>query len=105
MIRVLVEQQVGVAPWRWLGAISPSDQPGSITDHAYGKRQVVVFGWRDGRPGVWLSLAGLDVETGPDRVVHSAGWETLADLNDGPHERLIVTAMGIRSRMRWSLTD
>jgi hypothetical protein len=75
--------------WRRLGSVSDAEPPGSISSDGP-PRQVYLFGWLDGSPGVWRSVAGIDVETPAIREVSTLGLERLADLSDGDAVELII---------------
>jgi hypothetical protein len=89
--------------WRRMGALAEMEACGSVTSHDPDGRQVFLFGWLDGSPGVWRSVGGIDMANDAFREVHTLGLERLADLTTGPFERPLVTQAGT-VRARWRLT-
>lgn len=90
--------------WRVLGTIGDGDREGSMSSITPAGRQIYVFGWRDGLPGVWRSESGIDVETGDIRVVSSFGWEEISDLEE-PLELDVETARAGTVRARFQLIE
>jgi hypothetical protein len=84
-MKVLVEGNAG-GDWRRIGEIATTDPLGSMTIMLNGERNIVLFGWKDDQPGVWLSSVGVDYEVDRGRMVHSLGHDPLADLTEGPLE-------------------
>jgi hypothetical protein len=85
-LSVVMEMENGRG-WGAIGPpLRPSDPPASISSDAPLGREVYVFGFHEGTPGVWRSVAGLDAEVGATRVITSTALELLADLRVGPHE-------------------
>jgi hypothetical protein len=68
--------------WVRVGSVSDVDPLGSISDERPSGRQVVMFGWHEGRPGVWLSTGGVDLANVAVREVHTLGLERLSDLSE-----------------------
>jgi hypothetical protein len=89
----VVLEVLGAGGWVRVGSIGEAEPCGSFTSHGPLRRDVIVFGWMEGRPGVWLSQAGVDVENEAVRGITSVGFDLLSDLReplvleDGPAER------------------
>lgn len=87
MRRVTLELQDLAGRWVDAGAVAEAEPPGSLSSTPPGQaRQVFVFGWWEGGPGVWRSQAGVDVASPAIREVHTSGLERLADLESGPFQ-------------------
>lgn len=87
--------------WVPVGTVTRDTPLGSMSDTG-ARREVFVFGFIDGVPGVWRSTGGIDVERGTERAIFGTGLERLADLTEGPYERE-VDRRGRRVRVRWSV--
>jgi hypothetical protein len=86
--------------WVQVGAHGKDDAPGSFSSEEERGRQVYVFGWLNGEPGVWRSKAGADIESSVVRAVFSERMEKLSDLSE-PYEMIRATEHGpICLRMR-----
>jgi hypothetical protein len=96
VLETLVEGQ-----WRTIAALDPTDPPGSFSSHVQG-RQVWMFGFWEGQPGVWLSVAGFDVASEILRAVSTVGLEQVSDLSE-PWEATVVNPTGQRYQVRVSL--
>jgi hypothetical protein len=109
MLTVTVEVSGSPAgPWHEGPLPLPEEACGSIsTDDPAGIRQVYLFGWlNDGtRPGVWHSLAGVDLETGALRVVSSAELVRVADLTEAPHVMERRGSLGDPMWLRFALAE
>ena len=71
--------------WAGIGSVSEVEPPGSMsTDSALGRR-VIVFGWYQGKAGVYESRGGYDVESEAFRQIESLGLDLLSDLSQ-PYE-------------------
>jgi hypothetical protein len=99
-IRVEVTQGQG---WRDLVAVEDTGLMGSMTDTTSG-RDVILFGWHQGEPGVWRSSGGFDYEVAELRGVDSLGLEHLSDLSE-PYERPVIPEHSGLVRVRWSLVQ
>lgn len=96
-IRVEVNR---IGEWRELESVG-ADLMGSISDLTHG-RDVLLFGWHDGVPGVWRSTGGYDRELAGLRGVNSLGLELLSDLSE-PYEMTVSPQGGGLARVRWTL--
>jgi hypothetical protein len=94
--------ELDLGGWQQLGALEEMETCGSISSHEPGGRQVILFGWIDGVPGVWRA-DGFDVANDAIREIHAfSPLERLADLAAGPYEREVRTKAG-PARARWRL--
>jgi hypothetical protein len=86
-VKFILEVKYGDS-WRLIGSQTETDPPGSISSTSpSGEREVYMFGWWDGAPGVWRSSGGADVETSEIRFLMVEGeLEQLSDLTE-PWER------------------
>ncbi len=66
--------------WTRIGTVGPGDPAGTFTSEGPDGRDLYVFGWRDGAPGLWRSTAGADVATGAARAYVTAGLALVSDL-------------------------
>jgi hypothetical protein len=84
MPHVLLEvQHEPGGEWRPVGTVDVTTLPGSLVSGAYGgsPRQVYMFGFVDGRPGVWRSRGGADAAVTPAvQAVAAVAWQGLSDL-------------------------
>lgn len=104
MREVFVAMLKADGQWMELPSMRETDfPPGLMSSYDLGGRQVILFGFLDGKPGVWRSRFGVDVEIGPGRLITSAGLDRLADLTEGPFERDIITATHRTIHLRWRL--
>jgi hypothetical protein len=55
----VVLEVLGVDGWVMVGGVGEAEPPGSISSESGFDRQVYVFGWIDGAPGVWRSEFGF----------------------------------------------
>jgi hypothetical protein len=78
-VRLMVRTPAGA--WQEVSSVSANEPTGSISsdDPTTGRRQVFVFGWLDGAPGVWRSRAGFDVANDAIREIHTTGLDLLTD--------------------------
>jgi hypothetical protein len=97
----VVLEVLGAPGWIRVGGVGPDEPPGSMSLNDWDGRDVVMFGWWEGIPGIWRSVGGVDVETGSWREIHSLGLEQLSDLAQ-PYVRDYGLA-GARRRIRWRL--
>lgn len=97
---VLVET---LAPGGWvsIGTVSEVEPPGSMSSFDDEGRRVLVFGWWDGKPGVYQSRAGFDIETEAFRQIETLGLDLLSDLTE-PYE-FDVARPGNTIRVRCTL--
>lgn len=90
-----------------LGSVSPDTLLGSLHSDEAGKgRRVFLFGWHEGRPGVWESH-GVDSETPPEQggERHVIGILTpLSDLGS-PYELTVYRRGAKLGTVRFRLTD
>jgi hypothetical protein len=95
----------GASDWTTIGSLGPVDREGSITDMTGGRRDVLLFRCEGGRSVISRSAAGIDFESGPDRVVLPLDGrrQTLAVLGDGQaYERDVISDAGREYRARWT---
>lgn len=79
---MLLEVQREGGNWDELVRLSPEDKPGSVTQIEGKVRQMLIFGYRDGAWGVWLSKLGIDISMANDlRMISSASLEQLSDVS------------------------
>jgi hypothetical protein len=99
-VKILCEftQDAGFT-WTPTGEVGPDDMLGSFSD-LFSGRDVYLFGWREGIPGLWRAVGGVDQEVGELRKIETTGLEPVSDLIE-PHEMSIVhpTAGAIRIRL------
>jgi hypothetical protein len=74
--------------WESTGSVGADDMLGSFSDLTSG-RDVYLFGWRDGVPGLWRAMGGADEQVGEFLKIETLGLEPVSDLID-PHEMVIV---------------
>jgi hypothetical protein len=96
---VALDVQIG-GEWRHVGGVAEVEPCGSLSSDD-GRREVIVFGFRDGTAGVWRSVGGLDAETTLGRTILTTGMEMLSDLSR-PLE-LTVWRNGQHVRARFSV--
>jgi len=100
---VVFEALTASERWLEVGRLYEADSPGSISGHDDdGTRQVWLFGWHEGQVGVYLSVAGADVENPDVRLVASLALERLSDLTE-PYELTYRTPAEQHRTVRWSL--
>jgi hypothetical protein len=88
--------------WEQVGIVDEAQPPGSISSRSGAAREVYVFGWLDGAPGVWRSTGGVDVANDLMRAIASEGFDRLSDLTE-PYELAVITRTG-RADVRFRLT-
>jgi hypothetical protein len=92
--------------WKPLGVVAEGDPPGSLADNPPGGgRDVILFGYENGRCVIWRSVAGADYETGGGavRAVATTGLEDLAVLRPGEFYTMAVrTDRGTAATVRWT---
>ena len=87
-MKILCEVTKDGKTWAEAGRIGPNDMLGSFSDLTSG-RDVYMFGFRQGVPGLWRSIGGTDEEFGDLRKTSTFGLEDVSTLID-PHEMTIV---------------
>lgn len=103
MQAVLMEMRYPDHTWARVGSIGEVEPVASFKSESVDQRRVFLFGWLDGKPGVWESKAGLDVETEAVRALDSLGIEQLSDLAEPFH--LKITRGVTRVILRFTLTE
>jgi len=99
-MKILCEFTKDGESWESVGPpIGPDDMLGSFSDETSG-RDLYLFGFRDGTPGLWRSQGGYDETFGELRKTSTYGTELVSMLMQ-PHEMVIVhpTAGMIRIRL------
>lgn len=95
-----------VGGWVKIGAsLTPDDPPGSISSHESLGRQVYVFGFHEGKAGVWRSAGGFDFEEGLGRTITSLELVLVADLEQGPHEMTVHHPVRRDVRLRFRMEE
>jgi hypothetical protein len=103
-VRLLVRTPAGT--WQEVSSVNAVEPTGSISsDPTTGRRQVFVFGWLDGAPGVWRSRAGFDVANPAVRVIHTAGLDLLTDFSRSDFYELDVWRAGRSGRIGFRLSQ
>ena len=104
MATVVIEVEQWAGEWRKVDPpVAEQDRMGSFSSIEESGREVYLFGFRDGSPGVWRSLAGVDAETERLRaVVPLAGLEQLSDLAE-PFEIDVQLPRTGKRRVRFRL--
>ena len=99
-MKILCEFTKDSKEWTPTGEVGPDDMMGSFSDLTSG-RDVYLFGFRDGLPGVWRAMGGGAEEFGELRKIETLGLEPVSDLIQ-PHEMVVVhpTAGMIKIRLR-----
>jgi hypothetical protein len=87
-VKILCEGSADGKEWVETGLVGPDDMLGSFTDLTSG-RDVYVFGWHDGMPGLWRAVGGTDEEFGELRKISTFDLELVTPLIN-PHEMIIV---------------
>ena len=88
-MKILFEFSKDGESWEAVGpGVGPDDMLGSFSDVTSG-RDVYLFGWRDGLPGLWRSIGGVDEEFGELRKTTTTGLEPVSTLMT-PYEMVIV---------------
>ena len=77
---------------------------GSLSSHPATGREVYLFGWINGQPGVWRSEGGADVAIDVRRVVLTDGLIPLSDLKE-PFHLKIFRPDSTPTYLRISLSD
>jgi hypothetical protein len=88
--------------WQEAPSVGPGDMLGSLTDLTNG-RDILLFGWRDGAPGLWRAVGGTAQEFGELRKLETLGLELISDLHE-PYECPVVSPTGML-RVRWSVVE
>lgn len=91
--------------WSQLAQLGPDAPPGSVSSESPAGREIYLFGFVEGTPGVWRSVFGTDVAEGSHRTIYSIELELLADLRSGPHELPVHQANVGDITLRFSLTN
>lgn len=104
MSGLLYEIRAGAGgKWMPLATLTPSDPPGSISQNAPARRDVIMFYCAGGHSVVERSVLGADTEAGAMRVITTAGTERLATLKPGQsYEADVVSDKGIAYKARWT---
>lgn len=93
----------GMDGWRELATLTASAQPGSISNNAGGRRDVVMFRCCGPYSLIEQSLGGADIEIGSDRGICAEGFELLATLHPGESYEMAVTSdSGLSYTARWT---
>ncbi len=99
--REVVVSALDQGEWRRFDAVAAGGALGSIGYADEGGRQrLLVYGWEDGRPGVWRSPVGRTIEPN-EPVFSAAGLELVADLSDGHAESLVISSDGEKVTYRF----
>lgn len=102
---LIVEVNTGVFGWTRAAVLNPGDPVGSVSDCHDGRRDVILFRCEPERSVIYLSAAGADYESGPERIVVTLGTRELAVLADGESfERAVTTDRGKSCTVRWRHT-
>jgi hypothetical protein len=102
MTKVLVELG-GPDGWHLVGEVTDDGPLGSLSSDEPVGRQVYMFGFLpDEAPGVWRSIAGVDMEAESAREIHTICLDRVADLTMGFFELEVWNAAGPR-KVRFSL--
>lgn len=88
--------------WKQVGPPAyPDLPPGSFSSDEPTGREVFMFGWVKGEPGVFRSKGGVDIEDPFQRTIVTQGLERLSDLSM-PYEMVLVRPSGlVRLRFRY----
>jgi hypothetical protein len=100
-VRLLVRTPAGA--WQEVSSVSANAPTGSISSDEPPRRQVFVFGWIDGTPGVWRSRIGFDVADAAVRVIHTTGLDLLTDFARSDFYELDVWRAGRPGRIGFRL--
>lgn len=103
MTAVVVQVRRG-GEWADAGAV-PESQAGSLSSDDPAGRQLFIFGWLDGVPGVWRSESGADLERGSIRLVLSDGVTRLADLSGGGWHELAIRRGADSIQVRFAVRE
>ena len=104
LMKILCEFTRDGEHWDAVGpALGPDDMLGSFSDLTSG-RDVYMFGFRDGIPGLWRSMGGTDEEFGELRKTSTLGLEPISTLMT-PHEMVIVHPTQGMLRIRLSRVE
>lgn len=99
----VVLEAKGASGWVRAGSVGDAEPPGSLSSAEPNGRQVYIFGWWEGAPGVWRSHGGLDAGNDALRAITTSGFDRLADLTAGPHEMTVWLPTGPKS-VRFTLS-
>ena len=89
--------------WSRIGSQSEVEPPGSFDTEGPVGREVILFGWYEGKAGVWQSRAGIDQANAAVRVIDSIGLDLLSDLAE-PYEFNRRGRLGVQ-RLRFRLEE
>lgn len=92
MREVVVEIEKPDGEWHRVGSVSEVEPPGSISSDDPAGRNVYVFGWHQGRVGVW-HVWGVDLATPAFRQVLGA-LEPVSDLSETYVQRINKSERG-----------
>lgn len=100
-MKIQVEMTKDGEKWETVGSgVGPGDMLGSFSDETSG-RDLYLFGWRDGQPGLWRSQGGYDESFGELRKTTTYGTELVSTLMT-PYEMVIVHPSQGMMRIRLS---
>lgn len=108
MSRLRVEVRNVDGEWASVGELGPDDQPGSMSHNHDGQREILMFTCCGSHSTVEMSVAGLDLEWGPAREIHTGGFTEIARIGPGEtFERLVIPDGHRRKalRVRWTHVD
>jgi hypothetical protein len=101
-MKIVIDATQGT-DWVDVDPVGESDMLGSLTDVTNGV-DVLLFGWRDGVPGIWRVVGGGVKEFGQLREITTSALELVSDLSE-PYECPVVHPhMGLM-RVRWMLVE
>jgi hypothetical protein len=89
--------------WEAIGVIGPDDILGSVSDMTSG-RDIYLFGFRDGQPGLWRAVGGSAEEFGELRKIETYDLELTSPLLQ-THEMVIVHPTQGMIRIRFSRVE
>ncbi len=101
--KIVVEAQAPSGKWLEAFRVMPGMQLGSLSSESGVVREVYVFGFEpeSGRPGLWVSRLGMDMELGTQRRIDTSGLDLLSNL-ETPYE-VVHYQRGEQIRMRFRL--
>jgi hypothetical protein len=102
-MKVLCEFTRDGEEWDTVGQLGPGDTLGSFSDLTSG-RDIYLFGFRDGNPGLWRAVGGSVEEFGELRKIETYDLELVTPLMN-PHEMVIVHPTQGMIRIRLSRGD
>jgi hypothetical protein len=102
-MKILCEFSRDGKEWMKTGEVGPDDILGSFSDVTSG-RDVYLFGFRDGVPGLWRAVGGSAEEFGELRKVSTYDLELVSPLFQ-PHEMVVVHPTQGMLRIRLSRVE